>query len=96
MVDPVAVVRLWLLVKPWKRFQNWRARRRGIPVKNWLQSRTVHGIAASGVALVIGLFVGDADAAALSERATAWLLDGIQLGGLLWAARGRKLADGPL
>jgi hypothetical protein len=95
VVDPVTVSKLWLLVKPWKRFQNWRARRKGTSVK-WLKSRTIQGIAASGVALLLGLFVGDADAASLSAQVTAWLLDGVQLGGLIFAAHGRKNAAGPL
>jgi hypothetical protein len=72
------------------------AKRLGVPVKKWLQSRTIQGLAASGVALVLGFVVGDADSAALAERVTAWLLEGVQVGGLIYAARGRKLADGPL
>lgn len=65
-------------------------------MKTWLQSRTIQGLLASGVALVLGLFVADGDAAGLVERVSAWLLEGVQIGGLLWAARGRKLAQGPL
>jgi hypothetical protein len=88
--------KLWLLVKPYKRFKAWRAKRRGVPVQKWLQSRTIQGLAASGIALVLGFVVGDADSAALAERVTTWLLEGVQVGGLIYAARGRKLADGPL
>jgi hypothetical protein len=95
VVDLVTVTKLWLLIRPVQRIKAWRQRRKGTSVK-WLKSRTIQGIAASFVAAVLGFFVGDADAAALSAQVTAWLLDGIQLGGLLYAARGRKLADGPL
>jgi hypothetical protein len=94
-LDPVTVTKIWLLVKPYKRFKAWRAKRKGIPMK-WLQSRTIQGLAASGAALVLGLFVGDADAAALSSQVSAWFLDGVQLGGLIFAAHGRKNAAGPL
>jgi hypothetical protein len=31
-MDPLTVAKLWLLVKPYKRFKAWRAKRRGVPV----------------------------------------------------------------
>jgi hypothetical protein len=31
-MDPLTVAKLWLLVKPYKRFKAWRAKRRGVTV----------------------------------------------------------------
>lgn len=89
--------KLWLLVKPFKRFKAWRAKKRkGVTVDKWIKSRTIQGIVASGVAFVLGTFVLDADAATLGAQIVQWLLDGVQIGGLVYAAHGRKLAEGPL
>lgn len=115
-MDPVTVAKLWLLIRPWRRFKIWRGKRKlaktawathhldevaeefntEIGMKTWLQSRTIQGLLASGVALVLGLFVSDADTSGLATQITQWLLDGIQIGGLVYAAHGRKNAQGPI
>ena len=100
LVSAVSLVfegaKLWLLVKPFKRFKAWRAKRRGDVQVQWLQSRTIQGLAASGVAWALALVVGDAEAASLAGQVVQWLLDGVQVGGLIYAAHGRKNAQGPL
>lgn len=62
----------------------------------YLKSRTIQGLLASGVAGGLGLLIGDAEAAELAPQAAEWVLNGLQLAGLVWAAYGRKLAQGPL
>ena len=96
------------LLRHW-RMKSWRDEHGGPPdevlesfnddevrMKTWLQSRTIHGLLASGVAAVLGWFVLDADAATLAAQVSEWILNGVQIGGLVYAARGRKLAEGPL
>jgi hypothetical protein len=39
-LDPITVTKLWLLVKPYKRFKAWRARRKGLPMAIDLGTRT--------------------------------------------------------
>jgi hypothetical protein len=67
-----------------------------VRMKTWLQSRTIQGLVASGSAAVLGWFLLDPDAGTLGAQLAEWLLQGAQLGGLIYAARGRKLAGGPL
>jgi hypothetical protein len=83
-----------------RRMRKRRLKELGIPEEgamgSWLQSRTIQGLAASGAAAVLGWFVLDADAATLGAQIAEWVLNGAQLAGLVYAARGRKLAQGPL
>jgi hypothetical protein len=54
-LDPVAVTRLWLLIKPWKRFRNWRAKRKGEPVfKGKLTYATLGGLIVALAATALG------------------------------------------
>jgi hypothetical protein len=95
-----------MAVKPIQRFKKWRRRKARLKdligeektVKKWHQSLTIRGLAASGVAFAIGTVFGvpDPDVASLTDRVVAWGIEGVQLGGLLVAAYGRKRASAPL
>ena len=101
------VIKLWIAVKPIRRIKERRARKRqmmqrqeGNPVmtKKWHQSLTIRSLAVSAIAFVAGQFfgVGDAEIATLSARIVEWGIEGVQIGGLLVAAYGRKRAKGPI
>jgi hypothetical protein len=90
-MDPVTVAKLWMLVKPVKRFKAWRAKRKGEPV---LQGKKTYlGIVITGVGLVMGwLGFGSEDASTLSAQLVGALDQILTVGGLLFAAYGRAKA----
>jgi hypothetical protein len=47
-LDPITVTKLWLLVKPYKRFKAWRARRKGLPMAIDIGTRTSTNAAVGG------------------------------------------------
>jgi hypothetical protein len=53
-LDPLTVAKLWILVKPYKRFKEWRARRKGksMAVDTGLRSSS-NMVIAGGVANII-------------------------------------------
>jgi hypothetical protein len=105
------VVHAWRAIRPIQSIKKRRARKRraeqahqseavqeSVMKKKWYKSLTIKGLAGSGVALALGTFfgIGDAEVATLSTRVMEWAFEGVQIGGLLVAAYGRKRATAPL
>lgn len=67
-------------------------------VKKWHKSLTIQALIASGGAFVLGQYLGiaDGDVASLTDRIVNWAIEGVQIGGIIVAAIGRKRASGPL